>query len=154
MLRISKLTDYAIILMVYIGKNCDVTYRASELAVSTNISAPTVAKLLKKLTKAKLLQSARGALGGYKLALEPADISVADIIACIEGPVGLTQCSVHEHLCDISNVCNLKLPWIHINSLILNTLKNYNLNELISVTNVPKHQRINLKQTVKSETDE
>jgi len=125
MLRISKLTDYAIILMVYIGKNCDVTYRASELAVSTNISAPTVAKLLKKLTKAKLLQSARGALGGYKLALEPADISVADIIACIEGPVGLTQCSVHEHLCDISNVCNLKLPMFNTSQLKINKNRYY-----------------------------
>lgn len=145
MLRISKLTDYAIIIMAYIGKNADKTLRTNEIASSTNITTPTVAKLLKKLTKANFLSSVRGAMGGYKLAKSTEEISIADIINCVEGQIGLTECSVKEHLCDISSLCNLKQPWMNINAVIFNTLDKYTLNELINVSMLNKQQKKPLK---------
>lgn len=154
MLRISKLTDYAIILMVYIGKNSEKTHQANELANTTNLASPTVAKLLKILTKAQLLTSTRGAAGGYKLGRDISDISIADIINTIEGPIGLTQCSVQEQLCEIANLCNLKQPWMQINNIILKTMQSYKLKQLINETSISPKTNINLKTSIGNDCNE
>ena len=144
MLRIARLTDYAIVLMVHIGKNGESTLNAAEISKSTNISGPTVSKLLKKLAKSNLLDSSRGVTGGYKLSASPNQISVADIIAAIEGPLGLTVCSLKEDLCEISDQCDMKAPWIKINEVVVDTLKNYKLSDLIGTNkNTQKTSDIN-----------
>jgi FeS assembly SUF system regulator len=94
MLRISKLTDYAILVMVELNENHCEVLSAHALAESTHIELPTASKVLKLLAKAGLVQSFRGINGGYSMDKAAGSISVAEIIAAIEGPIAMTECSV------------------------------------------------------------
>jgi len=87
MLRISKLTDYGIMLLTYMARGpALLTYSAPELAARSNLPLPTVSKLLKTLARRGVLIAQRGAKGGFSLARRPEDISVAEIIQALEGP--------------------------------------------------------------------
>ncbi len=100
MIRLSKLTDYGLVLMSYAARNKGRTvHTARELSLESGLPLPTVSKLLKLLLQAGFLVSHRGTNGGYSLAREPEDISVAEIIAALEGPIALTECST-----DISGI--------------------------------------------------
>src|SRR5438445_3165090 len=103
MIRLGKLTDYGLVLMTHIAQNHDRLLRpARELAVESRLPLPTVSKLLKELLQGGLLASHRGIKGGYILARMPREISVAEIIAVLEGPIALTECRT-----DISGLCDL-----------------------------------------------
>ena len=86
-----------------------------ELAERSHIPAPTVAKLLKTLTRGGLLESTRGAHGGYRLVRAPAQVSVAEVIRALEGPIGVTECSIHEGSCGIESQCGTRNGWRLIN---------------------------------------
>ena len=104
MIRLGKLTDYGMVLMTYIARNRDRSrHTARDLALESRLPLPTVSKLLKELLQGGLLVSHRGIKGGYILAREPREISVAEIIAVLEGPIALTECST-----DISGLCDLE----------------------------------------------
>jgi len=104
MIRLGKLTDYGLVLMTYIARNhAGSLHTARDLAVESRLPLPTVCKLLKELLQGGLLVSHRGIKGGYSLARTPREISVAEIIATLEGPIALTECST-----DISGVCDLE----------------------------------------------
>ena len=92
MLRLSKLTDYAIVLLSYLTRSSR-PKNARELAELSGLPHPTVSKVLKMLARAELLISVRGQRGGYQLAAEPNTISVTRMISAIEGPLALTECS-------------------------------------------------------------
>lgn len=130
MLRLSKLTDYGTVLMTALARRPDEQRSAAELAADTHIAAPTVRKLLKRLTHAALVESSRGAHGGYRLARTPEDISVADVIAALEGPLGLTECSLHDGLCGIESDCSLRGNWRIINRAIRKALTEVSLAEM------------------------
>ncbi|MFO1494093.1 MAG: SUF system Fe-S cluster assembly regulator [Lysobacterales bacterium] len=104
MFRLSKLADYATVLMACLSDDAG-TLSAQALAERTRLEAPTVAKLLKQLAQAELVLSTRGANGGYRLARPAAQISIAEIIAAIEGPLGMTECSIHTGLCERETHC-------------------------------------------------
>ena len=94
MIRLGKLTDYGLVLMTYIAHSHDRSlHTARDLAVESRLPLPTVSKLLKELLQGGLLVSQRGIKGGYSLAREPREISVAEVIAVLEGPIALTECS-------------------------------------------------------------
>ncbi|MGA0001907.1 MAG: SUF system Fe-S cluster assembly regulator [Steroidobacteraceae bacterium] len=101
MLRISKLTDYATVLLAALSAQPQALHSASGLADRTGIGAATVSKLLKELHRAGLVSSTRGARGGYQLARPPAHISAAEIIDAVEGPVALTECAIHGGHCEL-----------------------------------------------------
>jgi FeS assembly SUF system regulator len=92
MIRLSKLTDYAIVVMAQMARDRSALQTVPQLADRTGVPAPTVAKLLKLLTPAGLMTSHRGAAGGYTLARPAEDITMAEIIAALEGPIALTAC--------------------------------------------------------------
>jgi FeS assembly SUF system regulator len=98
MLRISKLTDYAILLMVELTRDSEML-SAHALAERIHVEIPTASKVLKLLAGDGLLESYRGASGGYRVSRQAGDISVAEVIAAIEGPIAMTECSVEEGLC-------------------------------------------------------
>ena len=98
MLRISKLTDYAILMMVEMTRDGEML-SAHALAERIHVETPTASKVLKLLAGNGLLESYRGASGGYRISREATDISVAEVIAAIEGPIAMTECSVEEGLC-------------------------------------------------------
>ena len=88
MIRITKNADYAIVLLAQIAKCADgALHSARELSEETHIPLPTVSKLLKALTHGSLLNSHRGIKGGYNLAREAREISIAEIISAVEGPI-------------------------------------------------------------------
>ena len=90
-----------------------------------------VSKTLKALTRRGLLESHRGAKGGFSLARAPEAISVADVIEALEGPVGLTECSIAVGECQRESICGVRAPWQQINSAIVNTLQRVTLRDLI-----------------------
>ena len=95
MIRLSKLADYGMMLMGQIAAHQDRCMSALELAEETHVPLPTVSKVLTVLTRAKLLKSQRGAKGGYVLARPAREISVAEIVGALDGPIALTQCIEH-----------------------------------------------------------
>ncbi len=136
MLRLSKLTDYATVILSFMAKNTAHRYSAVEVAEATGIAQPTVSKILKLLVKARVLQSARGAKGGYLLAREPEKITVATVISALEGPIALTECSESHKSCEQASGCHIQGNWHLINQKINNALESVTLADLI----LPVHQ--------------
>ena len=129
MLRMSKLTDYATVLLAYMSEHPALA-SATELAAATRLALPTVSKLLKTLTRAGLVESVRGAQGGYQLARSPAMISAAEIIDALEGPVAITECSAAESHCELESVCRVGSSWQRINRGIRRALGEVSLVDL------------------------
>lgn len=129
MLRISKLTDYAIVMMVELARDGEML-SAHVLAERVSIELPTASKLLKLLSGAGLLDSYRGASGGYRVSREAGDISVAEVIAAIEGPIAMTECSVHQGLCSYEDHCGLRGNWQRISAAVAHALQQVSLAEM------------------------
>jgi FeS assembly SUF system regulator len=123
MLKLGKLADYGTMIVTVLAAEPARLYPAQELATRTHVAAPTVSKLLKLLTKAGLVESLRGAHGGYKLARSPDAITVADVIGAIDGPIGLTECSVHKGDCAVESTCGVRGNWRLINTAVHQALK-------------------------------
>ena len=130
MLRISKLTDYATVLMATLAQRDQECVPASQLAEATRLELPTVAKVLKTLAKSGLMQSVRGVNGGYRLVKTPEDISVADIVRAMEGPIGLTECSLEPGLCSHEAQCTLRGNWQRIGLAVERALEQLSLVDL------------------------
>lgn len=131
MLRISKLTDYGTVLLAHLAENQVTVCSAADVAQATGIAVPTVSKLLKSLARAELVTSTRGANGGYRLARPPQQISAADVIDALEGPVSITECSSSDSDCEHEGVCSVGGAWQRINVAIRRALKDVTLNDLL-----------------------
>ena len=131
MLRMAKLTDYGIVLMSYLAKNNLEHYNAHTLADAVHMPQPTVRKVLKALSQDGLLNSERGAHGGYSLSRDPKSISVADIITAIEGPIALTECVSSESQCDQEVHCDVQTNWARINSAVFHALDEVKLSDMM-----------------------
>jgi FeS assembly SUF system regulator len=109
MLRLNKLTDYAIVLMTHIAGNPEASvHTARELAAGTQLPEATVGKILRELLDYGLVTSHRGMRGGYTLARKADDISVAEIIAALEGPIAFTECNTTPGCCDLEPSCTVR----------------------------------------------
>src|SRR5713101_4751164 len=117
MLRMTRLTDYGIVLLTYFAKSPDSPmHNARDIAAAAHLPLPTVNKILKTLTRKGLLLSHRGVKGGYSLAKQPDEISVADIINATEGPVALTECAVNvPGNCAQEPLCPVHDNWQRMN---------------------------------------
>jgi len=129
MLRISKLTDYAILIMVELTRDGEML-SAHTLAERIHVEVPTASKVLKLLSGSGLLESFRGANGGYRVARHAGDISVAEVIAAIEGPIAMTECSIEEGLCSQEERCELRSNWQRISLAVADALQNVSLAEM------------------------
>lgn len=130
MLKLSKLTDYAIVILSYMAKDYSTRQVMQEISQATSISQPTVSKILKILVKAGILTSVRGAKGGYLLAKLPKCITVATIIDALEGPIALTECSVSHKRCSQVADCKVQGNWGIINQRILELLESVTLADM------------------------
>jgi FeS assembly SUF system regulator len=129
--RISRLTDYGIVVMAHLaGCTDDDAHNARELASETRLPAPVVSKILKSLTRAQLLNSVRGAKGGYSLARPPGEISVVEMIVALEGPLGITECAIHPGSCAQEANCVVRDPWQMINGAVHAALERITLADL------------------------
>ena len=130
MLRISKLTDYGTVVLAHLAANPAAVCSAADVAGATGIAPPTVSKLLKSLARAGLVASTRGANGGYRLSRDPSEISAADVIDALEGPVSITECSSGDSLCEHEDSCSVGSSWQRINVAIRRALDDVSLNDL------------------------
>lgn len=99
------------------------TQSAPDLASRSHLSAATVAKLLRQLARGGLVESARGVHGGYRLARAPSAITVADVIAALEGPIALTECAGAKSCCSIESHCGIRGNWRLINTALETALR-------------------------------
>src|ERR1700749_4029517 len=137
MLRISKLTDYATVILAAMAEQPEVVRNAAALAEQTHIAAPSVSKLLKQLQRAGLVTSTRGLHGGYQLARPAAQISAAAILDALEGPVALTDCSVGHGQCEIEESCRVGRVWQRLNLAIRRALYEVSLAQLAGLDAPP-----------------
>jgi len=130
MLRVSRLTDYACVLMTCLaGRSRDVV-SAADLAERVRLELPTVSKLMKRMSRAGLVESFRGAQGGYRLARLPESISLADIVTAMEGPIGMTECSVHTGRCGFESHCGARSNWRRVSDIVVAALKGVTLADM------------------------
>ncbi len=132
MFRISKLTDYSTVVMSYLAREPEGIHNARDIMEHTGIALPTISKILKILAKAGLLQSHRGASGGYSLALPPEKIPVARILAAMEGNIGLTECSTHKGNCSLEPLCHIRSNWQSISHVVHNALSSITLADMVN----------------------
>ena len=130
MLKMSRLTDYGTMVLSFLATNPTRWQSASEVARDTHLALPTVSKLLNLMARAGLVVSARGAKGGYLLSRAPEEISAADVIDALEGPVAITQCSGSVGHCELEDVCGVSSSWQKINVAIRRALDEVRLPHL------------------------
>jgi FeS assembly SUF system regulator len=109
-MRLSHLADYAVVLMTAAARYPEgARLSATELATDTGVPLPTTQKLMGQLAGCGLLTSARGVGGGFALARPAGEISLADIVEAVEGPIALTMCSDGtNHDCALDAHCRVK----------------------------------------------
>lgn len=137
MLRISKLTDYATVLLARLAAEPGRLHSAAELAGLTHLQPATVGKLLKQLHQHALVESSRGQRGGYRLARAPEQITAAQILDALEGPMALTECAQHVSQCGIESTCGVGRAWQRVNLAIRRSLQEITLLELAGLGGEP-----------------
>jgi FeS assembly SUF system regulator len=130
MLRMSKLADYGTVVMTSMARAADRIHSAANLAAETDLALPTVTKVLKTLARKRLLESVRGAKGGYLLARAPREISLAQVISAMEGPIGMTECGATPGLCLQEPGCSVRTNWQRINRMVLQALDRITLEQM------------------------
>ncbi len=130
MLRIAKLTDYAVALMAHMANLPERRASAQQLGLELGLPVPTVAALLKRLTRAGMVASTRGAVGGYRLARSAAGISMAEIIAVLEGPLALTECALRDGACGLEARCATRGNWRLISRAVQVALESVSLADM------------------------
>ncbi|HUN43230.1 MAG TPA: SUF system Fe-S cluster assembly regulator [Acetobacteraceae bacterium] len=141
MLRLSKLTDYAVVVLVRLAREPGVQ-TSPGIATTTGIPEPTVAKVLKTLAAGGLVGSQRGARGGYRLLRPLSDIPVADVIAAIDGPIALAACvegSANE--CESQGLCPMRGRWDPVNDAIHQALSSISLADM-QAASIPRAFRV------------
>jgi FeS assembly SUF system regulator len=139
LLRISKLTDYATVILATLATDSARQRTGAEIARSIHLPATTVSKLLKQLHGAGLVASTRGLHGGYRLARPARQISAAAILDALEGPLALTECSTGHSQCDLQANCSVGGSWQRINHAIRQSLDEITLAELAGLERNPRH---------------
>ena len=132
MLKLSKMTDYAVVILADMVRQDSALLSASQIAQSTNLSEATVSKILKLLTKHDILTSTRGANGGYQLNKNPKEINMADVIAATDAPLALTDCvEGGSQCCGLAESCSVKGQWNPVNVAMRTALENVSLQQMM-----------------------
>lgn len=140
MLRLSKMADYGTIVMTAMIREPERSRSAAEIAAVIHVPVPTVSKILKMLARSGLVLSLRGAKGGYRLSRAAEEISLTDIIHAMDGPIGMTECSITPGLCSQEAGCAVRANWRRINQAVLGVLQAITLDQMIE----PVAQTVNI----------
>ncbi len=135
MIKLSRMADYGVILMTQLAHENGAVTTAADLSASCALPPPTVSKLWKQLAQEGLLESHGGTKGGYALARAATDISMADIIGAVEGPIALTDCiEADGTMCEIEALCPTRTNWRRINDVLTQALDGVSLAEMVLPT--------------------
>jgi len=127
----TKQADYAIVLLTRMASAPELRFNATEIALVTGLPQPIVSKILKLLTRQELLSSHRGAKGGYLLSRSADQISIAQIIEAVEGPIGITECvDDTPGACSQEPICPVRSNWQRINDAVRQALGQITLDEM------------------------
>ncbi|WP_369927041.1 SUF system Fe-S cluster assembly regulator [Xanthomonas sp. NCPPB 2632] len=132
MLRVSRLTDYATVVMTCIAVHPADVLSTAQIAEEARLELPTVSKVLKLLGHAGLVESFRGVNGGYRLARPAEAISLADIVEAIEGAIGMTECSVAQGQCERQSQCGVSESWRSVSGAIGSVLRAMTLAQMLA----------------------
>lgn len=130
MLRISRLADYASVVMTRLARHPGDVLSAVQIAEDTRLELPTVSKLLKQLAHAGLVESFRGASGGYRLARAPREITLADIVEALDGPIGMTECCCAGG-CEREAHCDVSHGWRSVGGAVNAALRAVSLSDML-----------------------
>lgn len=131
MLKMSKLADYGTVILTTMVRHPERLQSAAEIAAAIRVPVTTVSKILKMLARDGLVLSLRGAKGGYMLSRPASEISVAEIIQTMDGPIGMTECSITPGLCTQESDCAVRANWQRINRIVLQSLEKITLDQMI-----------------------
>lgn len=133
MIRISKLADYAVVILLIMADSDDELMSAAKLSNISSVPEPTVSKILKMLSKSGIIESTRGIRGGYALVMKSDDVTLEDIVIAIDGPVMITQCAGRQcPECALGEKCRMLGRWCGVNDAICKALSSVSLDSLIS----------------------
>lgn len=141
MLRITRLTDYATLLMTVLAAAPDTVHSAAALAERTHLELTTVSKVLKSLAQAGLVEGLRGVNGGYRMARAPQAVSLFEIVEAIEGPLEMTECSGDHSRCEHESHCGVAPHWRQVNDIIADTLRGMTLAQMLDPPVAPPARR-------------
>ncbi|MCU0891467.1 MAG: SUF system Fe-S cluster assembly regulator [Sandarakinorhabdus sp.] len=131
-MRLTNLADYAVVVMAAAARAPDVKLSAARVAEMTGIPAPTVAKLMGTLARGGLLSASRGVSGGFTLARAPAEISVAQVVEAVDGPIALTSCAGNDVTdCAMEGHCAIRGHWPPINQAVRGALAAVSMADLV-----------------------
>ena len=131
MLRVTRLTDYATLLLTALAATPDAVHSATALAERTRLELTTVSKVLKLLAQRELVVGFRGVNGGYRLARPPEEVSLFEIVESIEGPIELTECSSDHSRCEYQPWCGVSPHWRQINDIVADALRSVTLRQML-----------------------
>jgi FeS assembly SUF system regulator len=132
MIKLGRLTDYAVTVLTQMVSGGERVWAASDLAQKACLPLPTVSKVLKQLSKSGLVRAQRGAAGGYRLAQPASLISVAAIVEAMDGPIALTECAEGgDHNCHVEPICPMRGNWNKVNRAVRHALETVSLAEMI-----------------------
>jgi FeS assembly SUF system regulator len=131
MIRVSRLADYASVVMACLARHPGEVLPAVQVGEEAHLELPTVSKLLKQLARAGLVESFRGAAGGYRLARPAQNISLAEIVEALDGPIGLTECSIGHAGCARQSYCAVARDWQGIGAAISEALRGVSLADML-----------------------
>jgi len=141
MLKLSKKVDYGLMSLMHLAQHPERnSWSAREIAQTYDIPLELLSKILQKLVQKGLLVSHAGSYGGYSLSRDPGEISAAEIIEAIEGPLSLTNCVSEEGVCGQFEKSNLKTPLQRLNDIVAQTFKT------LSIEDMAQQQTLELKE--------
>ncbi|WP_442684037.1 SUF system Fe-S cluster assembly regulator [Stenotrophomonas sp. JC08] len=144
MLRVTKLTDYATVVLTVLAARPAEVLSATELAEAAGLEPPTVSKLLKPLAQAKLVEGLRGVRGGYRLTRQASEITLIEIVEAMEGPLAITECSQDDSQCGIAEQCSVRSNWRLINDVLADALRGVTLAQMLRPLPLTDRRRIDV----------
>ncbi len=133
MLSLTRKADYALVGMVDLARRAPAIASARQLAESSRVPLPMLMNILKELVAGGMVISTRGMNGGYRLAKDPGEITLRELIQAVEGPINLTICCAgstelkKKQQCDLSGSCPTEAPIHKVNEIFRTFLERVTL---------------------------
>jgi len=108
MFKLSKKTEYSLLVLRHLARQGDEVCTVKDLARECRLPQPLLAKLMQQLARRNLVRSEQGVRGGYRLNRDLTQISLADVVESVDGPISLTACKQDDDRCERHSFCDLK----------------------------------------------